>query len=297
MIYQITHTTQYNYSQAVSLCHSEARLQPRELPGQRCLSSQIQVSPEPVDYHEMIDFFGNRVAYFALQQSHTKLIVTAVSEVEIEHTNFQTDLSTLDSWEVVLEQLQKPLLPEEVSADAILEAKLYCMDSEMASASDELKEYAAESFKPGVTFLAVATDLTQRIYQDFIYDPGFTTIATPLSTVLQHKKGVCQDFAHLAIACFRSFGLPARYVSGYIETTPPTGTKKLAGSDESHAWFSVYVPGCGWQDFDPTNNCRTNEQHVTTAWGRDYSDVTPLKGLAVGGNQHQVSVSVDMIRV
>ena len=297
MIYQITHVTRYNYSQTVSLCHSEAHLQPRELAGQHCLSSQILISPEPVDYHERIDFFGNRVAYFALQQSHTELIVTAVSKVEVENSDLQTDISTLDSWEVALEQLQKPLSSGGISKDAILEAKLYCLDSEMAAGSDELREYAAESFKPGLTLLAVATDLTQRIYQDFSYDPSFTTIATPLSTVLLHKRGVCQDFAHLAIACFHSFGLPARYVSGYIETTPPPGTKKLAGSDESHAWFSIYVPGYGWQDFDPTNNCRTNEQHVTTAWGRDYSDVTPLKGLSIGGNNHKVSVSVDMIRL
>jgi len=297
VIYQITHTTIYNYSQAVSLCHSVAHLQPRELAGQRCLSSQIHVSPKPVDYQEREDFFGNRVAYFSLQQSHTQLVVTAVSEVDVEYTNPQTDLCSLDSWELILAQLQAPLSAEDVSVDELLEAKLYCLDSDMAAGTEELKQYAAESFKSGSTLLTVATDLTQRIFQDFSYDPSFTTIATPLSTVLLHKKGVCQDFAHLAIACFRSFGLPARYVSGYIETMPPPGTKKLAGSDESHAWFSIYVPGCGWQDFDPTNNCRTNEQHVTMAWGRDYSDVTPLKGLSVGGNEHKVSVSVDMIRI
>jgi len=297
MIYQITHITKYNYSQAVSLCYSEAHLQPRELFGQHCRSSQIQISPDPVDYHERKDYFGNHVAYFALQQSHTELIVTAVSKVEVDFKELQTEIHTLGSWEEAIEQIQKPLFPENILADELLEAKLYCIDSEMASESNELREYAASSFKQGTTLLAVATDLTQRIYQDFSYDPSFTTVATPLSTVLLHKRGVCQDFAHLAIACFRSFGLPARYVSGYIETTPPPGVNKLAGSDESHAWFSIYIPGCGWLDFDPTNNCRTNEQHVVMAWGRDYSDVTPLKGLSVGGNQHKVSVSVDMARI
>lgn len=297
MIYQITHITQYDYAQVVSLCHSETHLHPRELIGQHCLSSQLSVYPQPVDYHERIDFFGNRVAYFALQQPHTKLVVTATSTIEVEQTDFQTDLCTLDSWDRVVDQLQRTLIAEDMAADALLEAKLYSLDSTMAAASAEIKQYAAPSFKPGNTVLAVALDLTQRIYQDFTYDPSFTTIATPLSTVLLHKKGVCQDFAHLAVACFRGYGLPARYVSGYIETAPPTGEEKLAGSDESHAWFSVYIPGCGWQDFDPTNNCRTTEQHVTTAWGRDYSDVTPLKGLSIGGHKHKVSVSVDMIRM
>lgn len=296
MIYQITHTTTYNYSQAVSLCHSIAHLKPRVLIGQRCLSSTLKISPEPVDYQEREDYFGNRVAYFEIQKTHLQLVVTAVSKVEVEHTDFQIDLCTLDSWDMFLDQLQKPLIANDVAVDTLLEAKLYCLDSEMAAGSEELRDYAAESFKNGASLLAVATDLTQRIYQDFSYDPSFTNIATPLSTVLLHRKGVCQDFAHLAIACFRSFGLPARYVSGYIETTPPAGEKKLAGSDESHAWFSIYIPGFGWQDFDPTNNCRTNEQHITMAWGRDYNDVTPLKGLSIGGNDHKVSVSVDMIR-
>ncbi len=297
MIYQITHSTQYNYSQPVSLCHSVAHLQLRDCAGQQCLSSQINVSPEAIDYQQRTDFFGNHVAYFAVQQSHTQLIVTAVNQVEVDHCNLQTDLCTLDSWEQVLVQLQNPLATEYIPHEERLQASLYSLDSEMAMASDELKEYAKQSFKPGSSLISVATDLSQRIYQDFSYDPGFTTIATPLATVLQHKKGVCQDFAHLAIACFRAFGLPARYVSGYIETTPPPGSTKMVGSDESHAWFSIYVPGSGWQDFDPTNNCRISDQHVTMAWGRDYSDVTPLKGLSVGGNEHKVSVSVDMSRL
>ena len=136
--------------------------------------------------------------------------------------------------------------------------------------------------------------LMRRIYHDFTYDPEFTTIATPLSEVLEHKRGVCQDFAHLAIACIRSMGLAARYVSGYIETLPPPGKEKLVGTDASHAWFSVFFPETGWLDFDPTNNQMPMDKHITVAWGRDFDDVTPLKGIAFGGGQHRLSVSVDV---
>lgn len=296
MKYKIVHSTHYHYSQSVSLCHSLAHLQPRELNGQFCQSSVLEIFPKPVDYQERYDYFGNRVVYFAIQQPHTELIVTAHNDVEVRPTECQSDLASMDSWETVLQQIQAPALSSEDSVIANIDACLFSLDSELSASSADLERYATPSFKPGRSLLEVATDLTQRIYHDFSFDPSFTTISTPLAQVLNHKRGVCQDFAHLAIACFRCFGLPARYVSGYIETAPPPGQKKLSGSDESHAWFSVYQPGIGWFDFDPTNNCRPDEQHVTIAWGRDYSDVTPLKGLAIGGNKHDVSVSVDVVR-
>jgi len=160
-----------------------------------------------------------------------------------------------------------------------------------------LAEYAAPSFQPDRPLVDVVTDLMQRIYHDFIYDPTFTTIATPLSEVLTHRRGVCQDFAHLAIGCLRSFGIPARYISGYMETVPAPGKPRLVGADASHAWFAVYVPDVGWLDFDPTNNKIPHDQHITLAWGRDYADVTPLKGIAFGGGQHTLSVSVDVMRI
>lgn len=296
MKFHITHTTRYNYSQSVSLCHSEARLSPRGCANQQCLSSRLQIAPEPAEYRERLDFFGNRVAYFAVQRPHTQLTVTAVSEVEIKPAIELPNQIETETWENLSAQLQN-IGPLKTSTPAtMLEARLYSLDSEMATSSTDLRNYASTSFKPGLTIAEVALNLTQRIHRDFNYDPSFTTIATPLATVLAHKRGVCQDFAHLAIACFRSFGLPARYVSGYIETEPPPGQVKLAGSDASHAWFSVFIPGNGWLDFDPTNDCQAGEQHVTLAWGRDYNDVTPLKGLAVGGSKHQVSVSVDVVR-
>ena len=137
----------------------------------------------------------------------------------------------------------------------------------------------------------------QRIYTEFKYDPEFSTLATPLKEVLEHRSGVCQDFAHLAIGCLRSQGLAARYVSGYIETEPPPGKERLVGADASHAWFSVFQPGVGWLDFDPTNNQIPGERHITVAWGRDYADVTPLKGVAFGGGEHELKVSVDVLAI
>lgn len=290
MKYRVTHTTHYKYSQQVSLCHSEARLQARDLSTQHRLSHSLHIEPVPNDYHEREDFFGNHVTYFAIQQPHTELKVTATSEVDIFRADNEPHSAESNNWETIAQLLH------DVGTD-IQALKLYCLDSGMATANAELRNYAAVSFKAGLTPAEVAADLSERIYHDFSYDPSFTTIATPLTSVLQHKRGVCQDFAHLAIACFRTFGLPARYVSGYIETTPPPGEAKLAGSDASHAWFSIYQPGIGWLDFDPTNNCQTSEQHITLAWGRDYNDVTPLKGLAVGGGDHRVVVSVDVIRL
>jgi transglutaminase-like putative cysteine protease len=179
----------------------------------------------------------------------------------------------------------------------ILDARQYILDSPMITISPELADYAQSSFLPNRTLVDVVHDLMGRIYKDFTYDPTFTTIATPLSDVLSFRRGVCQDFAHLAIGCLRAYGMAARYISGYVETLPEPGKPRLVGADASHAWFSVYIPGTGWLDFDPTNNTVPLDQHITLAWGRDYADVTPLKGIAFGGGQHTLSVSVDVLRL
>jgi transglutaminase-like putative cysteine protease len=171
------------------------------------------------------------------------------------------------------------------------------LDSSHAAASAALAEYAAPSFAPQRPLLAVLEDLVGRIHRDFAFNPESTTVATPLADVLAHRSGVCQDFAHLAIGCFRSMGLAARYVSGYLETTPPPGQTRLQGADRSHAWFSVYVPGCGWVDADPTNDQVPPQRHLAIAWGRDYADVTPLKGVIFGGGTHTLEVAVDVVRL
>ena len=310
MKYRITHTTFYHYSQPVGLCQNEARLQPRIFWRQQCHNSRFDIKPTPMDFSERIDFFGNRVAYFAIQQPHTQLIVTAISEVTIFPRQNNLDLLNQMTWEQVRSLLQEsPLLGQSQSQLGqsqiqiqdqtleVLDARQYVLDSPMVIVTPELADYAQGSFLPNRALVDVVHDLMKRIYKDFTYDPAFTTIATPLSEVLSFRRGVCQDFAHLAIGCLRAYGIAARYISGYVETLPEPGKPRLVGADASHAWFSVYIPGTGWLDFDPTNNTVPLDQHITLAWGRDYADVTPLKGIAFGGGQHTLSVSVDVLRL
>lgn len=298
MNYRITHTTVYHYSQAVGLCQNEARLQPREFWRQHCLNSYFEISPNPSDFFERVDFFGNRVSYFAVQQIHTQLVVTAISEVAV-YPKPEPKNAAQPCWETVRALLQDPYGQGQVQelSQELLEARQYVLDSPMVTTNQDLVYYAQASFQPNRPLLEVVRDLMQRIYHDFTYDPSFTSIATPLSEVLAHRRGVCQDFAHLAIGCLRSYGLAARYISGYVETAPEPGIPRLVGADASHAWFSVYIPGTGWVDFDPTNNKLPFDQHITLAWGRDYADVTPLKGIAFGGGQHSLTVSVDVMRL
>lgn len=295
MKYRIVHSTDYHYSQPVGLCQNEARLQPREFWRQQCLSSRFEIDPAPADFRKRNDFFGNGVCYFAIQQAHAKLKVTAVSEVTVEPAPV-TEAKTL-AWEQVRDYLRAPRMAGQGDHKAWFEAKQYLLDSPMVTANAELADYARPSFGSERSVLEVVRDLMRRIFTEFTYDPAFTTIATPLSDVLLHRRGVCQDFAHLAIGCLRAYGLAARYVSGYVETVPPPGKQKIIGADASHAWFAVFVPGTGWLEFDPTNNKMPLDQHITLAWGRDYGDVTPLKGIAYGGGQHTLAVAVDVQRL
>jgi transglutaminase-like putative cysteine protease len=310
--YRITHTTHYQYSQPVGLCQNEARLHPRDFWRQECQSSHFDINPKPSDFIERVDFFGNYVTYFAVQQAHTELTVTSLSEVIVFPKQTSLSINNLISWESVQALLRHPPLQTQMQSPQsqiqqqsinpdkaleLLDARQYVLDSPMVITTTELKQYAQSSFLPNRPLINVVQDLMQRIFTDFTYDPSFTTIATPLSAVLAHKRGVCQDFSHLAIACLRAYGIAARYISGYIETITEPGQQRLVGADASHAWFAVYIPDTGWVEFDPTNNTLPHEQHITLAWGRDYSDVTPLKGIAFGGGQHTLSVSVDVLRL
>jgi transglutaminase-like putative cysteine protease len=310
--YRITHITTYRYSQSVGLCQNEARLQPRNFWRQQCDYSHFDIQPQPTDFREWTDFFGNQVNYFAIQQPHTQLIVTAISEVTLFPRQNNLDLLNRMTWEQARNLLQEmPMQGQTQSQQGqsqsqlqnqeqlleILDARQYVLDSPMISVTPELADYAQSSFQLNRALVDVVYDLMQRIYRDFTYDPSFTTIATPLSDVLKFRRGVCQDFAHLAIGCLRAYNIAARYISGYVETLPEAGQQRLVGADASHAWFSVYIPNTGWLDFDPTNNTVPLDQHITLAWGRDYADVTPLKGIAFGGGQHTLSVSVDVLRL
>ena len=288
MKYRVTHITELNYEARVGHCYNVARLLPRELPHQKVLSAALRVEPLPDDYDERLDYFGNRTAYFSIIQPHEQLLVTATSLVEVS-AEPRPALFRSISWEAVRERLRGGPGAE------IIDACQYLIDSPFVSGDELLLDYARPSFPAGRPLIEAAQDLMQRIYREFKYDPEFSDLATPLREVLEHRSGVCQDFAHLGIGCLRSMGLAARYVSGYIETQPPPGKERLVGADASHAWFAVYLPGQGWVDFDPTNNQLPGERYITVGWGRDYSDVTPLKGVAFGGGEHQVKVSVDVL--
>ena len=288
MHYRVIHRTEYDYQDSVTASYNEARLLPRFTTSQYCHGAELQIEPLPTDYREREDFFGNRVAYFTIREPHQRFVVTATSEVQVMPQEAQLDFSLGTDWETVGLSLRQELDPQ------TLNARQYTLDSPFVVADGELAAYARDSFPAGRSLLEAVHDLMQRIHRDFTYDPDFTTLATPLATVLAHRRGVCQDFAHLAIGCLRAQGLAARYVSGYIETLPPPGKEKLVGADASHAWFSVYVPELGWMDFDPTNNQIPVDRHIVVAWGRDYGDVTPLKGVIFGGGEHELAVSVDV---
>jgi len=292
MKYRVVHKTEYYYGVSVSQCHNLAHLRPRNLPTQQCLGHRLQIDPLPMDLAEHEDFFGNHVSYFSIQQPHQAFSVTATSEILLDPGSSQLALDRGMPWDEVRVRLAEPL------TDDARENRQFVLDSPLAIAAPELAGYARASFPPGRPLLEAVRDLMERVHHDFTYDPTFTTVSTPLADVFSSRRGVCQDFAHLAIACLRSLGLAARYVSGYLETLPPPGQPKQPGADESHAWFSVFLPGVGWHDFDPTNNQVPLDQHITTAWGRDYADVTPLKGVIFGGDPgHRPLVSVDMQRL
>jgi len=291
--YRVTHTTEYRYEGGeVSSSYSVAHLVPRRLGHQACLSSDLAISPKPLDYRERFDFFDNRTSFFSIHEPHRSLRVTATSEIDVTAPGGQLQLQESEAWDVFAARLRTDPDPEVVSA------RQFLLDSPLVSGSRDLLDYAEPSFAPGRPLVDAVVDLTSRIHRDFDYEPGSTKITTGLHEVLERRQGVCQDFAHLTIGCLRSVGLAARYVSGYLETLPPPGQPKLVGVDASHAWLSVFVPSTGWLDLDPTNDRVPNERYITTAWGRDYADVTPLKGVVFSSAKKQkLDVSVDVARL
>jgi transglutaminase-like putative cysteine protease len=274
----VTHTTRYLYSETVSTCHNEVYLAPRSTAIQAVAHHDLYVSPAPDFEISRTDYFGNDVASFGINQVHQELVITARSEVDV-HPVPTPNLALSPAWDRV---------PEEASRrtpDAF-EAGQFIFESPLIQTGADFAAYAAVSFTAGRPFLDGVDDLSQRVHADFRYDRRATTVATPVRDVLEARRGVCQDFAHFMIACLRSLHLPARYVSGYVRTV-----EEFVGGEASHAWVSVWCPVFGWQDFDPTNNVMPQGDHVTLAWGRDYSDVTPVKGVALGGGEQIVSVS------
>jgi transglutaminase-like putative cysteine protease len=287
MVYRIVHKTHYDYAKSVSLCHNLAHLTARDCAWQTRVHSELEVSTLPAVSTSRVDYFGNVVTFFTVQEPHRKLDITAVNVVHIDPRPAPAPVQTAP-WEAVREALR-------VHHDgASLDAYQFAFDSQHVTRAAELADFAALSFPAGRPMLDAVLDLSHRIFTEFRFDPHPTTMNRSLRSLLEDRRGVCQDFAHLAIGCLRSLGLAARYVSGYLLTNPPPGQARLIGADMSHAWVSVFHPGLGWIDVDPTNDLIASEKHITLAWGRDYDDVSPIKGVILGGGRHTVSVSVDV---
>jgi transglutaminase-like putative cysteine protease len=287
MNYAITHRTLYEYAAPVTVSHHVTRLEPRVSSTQTCEKFSLKIFPEPNLSKTRQDYFGNRLCFFAIQEVHNRLEIVTHSRVTVSARELPEPEKT-PVWEGAAKLFRDPVSPE------VVEIFQFVFDSPHVRASRELADYAVESFGKGTPLLVGAADLTRRIFTDFKYDPKATTVATPLEEVLEKRRGVCQDFAHLGIACLRSIGLPARYVSGYLRTRPPEGKPRLVGADASHAWFQIFCPGTGWVDFDPTNNVQPGEEHIIIAYGRDFGDVSPVAGILTGGGAHDVKVSVDV---
>jgi transglutaminase-like putative cysteine protease len=286
--YRVVHRTEYTYESEVTSSYGELYVLPRDAPGQVCLSSSVRIEPEPHDYRERLDFFGNRAAYFAVLEPHTRLTVTAESVVDVNRPGSLL-LPVDQAWETIRDRLH--IDPAEDAFDA----RGFVLRSPKVVVSPEVEAYAAESFPPGRALTEALVDLTARIYNDFAYEPGATSVRTTITELLERRKGVCQDFAHLAVGCLRSVGLAGRYVSGYLETVPPPGKPRLVGGDVSHAWASVFVPDAGWVDLDPTNNRFVSDRYVINAFGRDYGDVSPLRGVIYTESmKNKLEVSVDV---
>jgi len=287
MTYRIVHKTTYTYKQPVSFGTHVAYLIPRSQPHHTCMSHELLITPNPASLHERLDYFGNAFAFFTIREPHQELVIEARSRVAVDGP-----LVKWPDWAPAWDEVVKSL-PTDLS-EAGLDAYQFVFESPRVSPGVAFATYASPSFPPGRPLTEALLDLTARIYKDFRFDSKATTVRTSPEQVLRSRKGVCQDFAHLQVACLRSLGIAARYVSGYIRTYPPPGRPRLVGADASHAWVSVYCPGAGWLDLDPTNNLIPSESHVKLAWGRDYGDVSPVRGVILGGRDHKLEVGVDM---
>ena len=289
MRYRITHVTEYVYSTPVSVCHNVVMLTPRNCPRMVVHQHLLSINPSPDRTYQRIDMFGNVVRRFSLEESHARLTIEAVSDVTVKERVPQASTATCAGIAAAISERRDPHW---------LEVAPFVFDSPRIRRDDPFREYAKTDLQPDRPVLEAARALTQRIFKDFRYDKDATQVDTPTSAAFAARHGVCQDFAHVGVACLRSHGIPARYVSGYRRTLPPAGKPRLVGADQSHAWLAVYCGAeVGWVDFDPTNDCLCGTDHVTVAGGRDYSDVVPIKGVFLGGGEPTLSVSVDVAPV
>lgn len=289
MRYRTVHRTHYAYAEPVTAAYGQHHLLPRTTPTQHVLEASVAIDPAPDDRRERTDIHGNRVEHYEVLRPHHELVVTASSLVEVQPPPAPV---TGLSWDDAVTRAHQD------DGAAAIAARPFVLDSPQVAATPDLRELAGAAFPPGRPLVEAYEALLHLVHDEFTFDPVATTVTTPLEDVLAQRAGVCQDFAHLVIGCLRSLGLPARYASGYLETDPPPGQPRLQGADASHAWASLWVPGHGWLDGDPTNDQLVGTGHVTVAWGRDYGDVAPLQGVIfTGGPTTSLEVAVDVLRV
>lgn len=292
MRYHILHTTAYGYEAPVLAARHLLHLSPRACPWQQVVTQALRISPNPAARHDGRDAFANPVSRIELATPHSAFEVTSALELDVGERPWAGRLDVSPAWERVREQLEyaaTPLPPE------IFEAQRVRFESPGVRVKRELETYASPSFARNRPLLAAARELMGRIHAEFLYDPSATVVGTSVLEVLEKRRGVCQDFAHLMIGCLRSLGLAARYVSGYLRTDPPAGQPRLVGADATHAWVAVFVPELGWVEFDPTNDCFADERHIVLAWGRDFGDVSPVRGVIQGGGAHTLDVGVTVL--
>ncbi|MGB4864552.1 MAG: transglutaminase family protein [Hyphomicrobium sp.] len=290
MIFDVSHKTHYSYSQPVAQSQHLIHLSPCPVDRQIIRNHSVIVEPAPAVRYDGVDAFGNPILILDIEVPHQELVLHARSSIEtLPRPAF--DAGATLAWDRIDDSFR--VLDQGLPLDIIQ----YRCASRLTTASREISAYARTFFTPGRPILEAAIDLSQRIFTDFKFDAAATDVSTPIEQVFKQKSGVCQDFAHLALTCLRAVRVPGRYVSGYILTRPPPGQQRLQGADASHAWFSVWSPEYGWVDLDPTNGIVAADEHITIAYGRDYDDVSPISGVLLGGGQHTVSVSVDVVPV
>lgn len=286
MIFDVSHRSTYAYGKPVLQSEHLVHMTPRPGPRQSVHRHSLLIEPAPSSNITLIDYFGNPTSILAIEDEHDELIIHARSTVEVVATELPMGALSA-AWEQVAARARR-------NGGLDIAVLQFTSTSRHTKVVPEAIDYARPSLAPGRPILEAAMDLTRRIYTDFKFDSTATDISTPVSHVLQERRGVCQDFAHLALTCLRAFGLPARYVSGYLLTYPPPGMEKLQGADASHAWISVWAPEAGWVDFDPTNGIIPTNEHITLSWGRDYDDVSPISGVLLGGSRQKMTVAVDV---
>ena len=291
--YHVHHRTEYRYGASVQVARHLLHLAPRDCDWQAVEARALRVDPDPATRVDTIDAFGNPVTLIEFSAAHDHLVVDSEMTVRVVArpwpAGFAAGLAAGTPWETVRDELSYRAGPVDAEVCAALAMRF---ESPAVRVKRELELYAAPSFEAGRSLVSAAADLMARIHEEFAFDPEATVVGTSVLEVLERKRGVCQDFAHLMIGCLRATGLAARYVSGYLRTDPPAGETRLVGADASHAWVAVWIPGLGWIEFDPTNNCLADERHLVLGWGRDFGDVSPVRGVIQGGGEHTLDVAV-----